>query len=311
MIGVFGQPQGSDPSVRLPITYGSLTLNSDLRAAEGDAIDIYEINSVQANSAYDFVSEVRQSKDGSESYLAKKVNLNVRMDGIIRCENMETLNDRIKDLAAAFDPALVGLKNPTTYNQALGFYTPSASGTATSFSLFGVSKSAGNLVRSYYLARPKNIPAITYSQFNGTSVPFSVELLVTDPRRYAYTGTTKTAVGTISSGELGGATYSSWPTLTLTMSAAGSATHAISITSSVSGSSVTRTLTLNLSAATNGSVYVINMENGSIKKDGTEARSLYVSGEFWDIPAFAGQSWSVTSTGVSTRSLAWNPAFSV
>ena len=95
------------------------------------------------------------------------------------------------------------------------------------------------------------------------------------------------------------------------MSGAGSATHAITITSSVSGSSVTRTLTLNLSAATNGSVYVINMENGSIKKDGTETRSLYVSGEFWDIPAFAGQSWSVTSTGVSTKSLAWNPAFSV
>ena len=311
MIGVFGQPQGSDPSVRLPITYGDLTLNSDLRAAEGDAIDIYEINSVQVNSAYDYVSEVRAAKDGSEAYAAKKVNLNIRIDGIIRCENMETLNDRIKNLVAAFDPALVSLKNPTTYAQNLEFYTPSASGTATSFTVFGSSKAAGNLVRSFYKVRPKSIPAITYSQFNGTSVPFSIELLAVDPRRYAHHGHTKTATGTISNGEIGGATFGSWPTLTLTMSGAGSATHDISITSSVTGSSVTRTLRLNLSAATNGSVYVINMENGSIKKDGTETRSLYVSGEFWDIPAFAGQSWSVTSTGVSTQSLAWNPAFSV
>jgi len=311
MIGVFGQPQGSDPALRLPITYGSITLNSDLRAAEGDPIDIYEINSVQVNSAYDYVSEVRPSKDGSEAYGAKKVNLNIRIDGIIRCENMETLNDRIKNLVAAFDPALVSLKNPTTYTQNLEFYTPSASGTATSFTVFGTSKSAGNLVRSFYKVRPKSIPAITYSQFNGTSVPFSLELLAVDPRRYAYTGTTKTAVGTISSGELAGATYGSWPILTLTMSGAGSATHDISITSSVTGSSVTRTLRLNLSGAALNDIYVINMENGSIKKNGTETRSLYVSGEFWDIPAFAGQSWAVTATGVSARSLAWNPAFSV
>lgn len=315
MIGVFGQPQGSEPAVRLPITYGSLTLNSDLRAAEGDAIDIYEINSVQVNSAYDYVSEVRAAKDGSEAYAAKKVNLNIRIDGIIRCENMETLNDRIKNLVAAFDPALVSLKNPDTYTQNLEFYTPSASGTATSFTVFGSSKAAGNLVRSFYKVRPKSIPAITYSQFNGTSVPFTVELLAVDPRRYAYTGTTKTASGSITTGDLGGATFGSWPVLTVTMSGAGNNHGAglqdFSITSSVTGSSVTRTLTVNMHSSVLNDVYVIDMEKGSIKKNGTESRALYHAGEFWDIPAFAGQSWTYDTTGVASVSLTWKPAFSV
>lgn len=327
MIGIFGQPQGSDPALRLPITYNGLTLNSDLRAAEGDPLDIYEINSVQVNSAYDYVSEVRQSKDGTESYAAKKVNLNVRLDGIIRCENMETLNDRIKALVAAFDPALITQKNPTTYNSNLEFYTPSASGTATSFTVFGTSKSAGNLVRSYYKARPKSIPAITYSQFNGTSVPFSIELLVTDPRRYAYTPTTKTftisntpaegssSTYTITSADLGGATYSSWPTLTITMKGSGdnngSGYQSFKITSTISGSSVTRELAVNLHGASLNDIYVINMENGSIKKNGTESRSLFHDGEFWDIPTASGQIFTYDTHGVSSIVLSWNPAFSV
>jgi len=311
MIGVFGDKQsGYQSGQRLPITYNGITLNQDFRTLVTQDLDIYEVNSVNVSSSYDYVTEVRQSKDGQEAYKAKKINLNIRIDGIVRCENIEKLYDRISDLCAAFDPANVSMIYPDAYATKLVVYTPSAAnGTATNVTIPGVSGSvsvpAGNLIQSYYLCRPKSIPTIMFSEFNGTSVPFSIDLIAVDPRRYTYavhhTDMDSTLTKTLFKND---ANFSSWPLITIGTTGAASSTFGMSITSNITGTNVTKTLTINLSSAQNGDTYYIDMAKGSIQRVRssvtTDQRSLYVSGDFWDVPPASSSTFTISSsTGIS------------
>lgn len=285
MIGIF-----DNDGNRLPITVNGLVLNDPDDAHD----DTYEVNSVAVSTAVDTLTEARQNRDGLELYGTRKLNFLVRIDGMIRATTMGVLYDRISDLAEALDPGTISYTDATALIN-VEFSTPT-----DDFLNY-----PSGLISCKYLARPRTIPSPAVSQFTGTVSPFSIELLVSDPRRYLAAATTKTATGSIDNSL---ATYRSWPTLTLNMGGAGSATYAIALTSSVG----TKTLTLNLSGRSNGQVVTVDFAKKKITVGSTETPSIYVSGDFWEIMPESGMTLAASNTtNVSSFSLSWNRAFSL
>jgi len=285
MIGIF-----DNDGNRMPITINGLVLNDP-----DDAHDnTYEVNSIAVSTAVDTLTEARQNRDGLELYGSKKLNFLVRIDGMIRATTMGVLYDKIADLAESLDPATISYSDATALVN-VEFSTPT-----DDFLNY-----PSGLISCKYLARPRTIPSPAVSQFTGTVSPFSIELLVSDPRRYLATATTKTSTGSIDNSL---ATYRSWPTLTLNMGGAGSATYAIALTTSLG----TKTLTLDLSGRSNGQVVTVDFAKKKITVGSTETPSIYVSGDFWEIMPESGMTLAASNTtNVSSFSLSWNRAFSL
>jgi len=285
MIGIF-----DNDGRRLSISVNGLIINNP----QDDHDNTYEVNSVAVSTAIDTLTEARQSRDGLEMYGSRKLNFLVKIDGMIRAKTMGGLYDKVSAMAEALDPGTITYSSATSLIN-VDFSTPTDD---------YINYSDGK-IPCRYLARPRTIPTPAISQFTGTVSPFSIELIVSDPRRYLTTTTTKTATGSIDNSL---ATYRSWPTLTLNMGGAGSATYAIALTSSVG----TKTLTLNLSSRTNGQVVTVDFANKKISVGTTETPSIYASGDFWEILPETGMTLAASNTtNVSSFSLSWNRAFSL
>ena len=285
MIGIF-----DNDGKRLPITINGLVLNSP----DDDHDNTYEVNSIAVSTAVDTLTEARQFRDGLEMYGSRKLNFLIRIDGMIRAKTMGNLYDKISSMAKYLDPGTITYPTATSLVNVL-FSTPTDD----------YLNYPSGLISCKYLARPRTIPTPTVSQFTGTVSPFTIELVVSDPRRYLSTATTKAATGSIDNSL---ATYRSWPTLTLNMGGAGSATYSISLTSSLG----TKTLTLNLSARSNGQVVTVDFANKKVSVGTTETPSIYVSGEFWEMMPESGLTLGAANTSnVSSFSLSWSRAFSL
>lgn len=285
MIGIF-----DDDGNRLAITVNGLELNSPSDSPD----DTYEVNTVAVSTAMDTVTEGRQTRDGLEMYTAKKLNLMVRIDGMVRANTMGKLYDKLASLAEALDGGTI------TYSDATALVDVTFSTPTSDYANY-----PNGLIACKYRARPRTIPTPSISQFTGTVSPFTVELIIPDSRRYLAAATTVTAVGTINNAL---ASYRSWPTLTLNMSGAGSATYSIELTSSIGA----KTLTLNLSGRSNGQVVTVDFAKKKITVGSTETPSIYVSGNFWEILPENSQTLAITNgSGISSFSLSFNRAFSL
>lgn len=282
MIGLF-----TDAGARLPVTYNGLTLNNPSDPKD----DRYELNIVVPTTAINVTVEPHPSSDGSEAYTPYRASRNIRLLGVIRAPSVAKLYDKMKSLAAAFDPAVVAYNNPTDSFLALDFSTPTTD--TTNF--------PSGLAACRYYARARTVPEPMVSVFGGWSAFFSIDLFVRDPRRYVQTASTVTGTGTAANTV---ADTVSWPTVTITATGAGSATY------SVANTTLGKTLTLNLSGLVNGNTVTVDMARAKVSKNGVETPSLFVSGNYWPIQPGNNTITVTNGTNVTTVT-SWRPAFSL
>ena len=298
MIGIYAGTAGvAGGTTRLAMTYNGLTLNSPsdtLGGATGP--DTYEINTVAGLTAFDYLSEINQQRDGLEVYPFRKVSRIVTLRGIIRAPSVAKLHDKIKALANAFDPAKIGHDNASNPFLAFDFDVPTTD----------TANYATGLVPSRYYALPMRVPDPVIDYAVGYTASFDIVLLMRDPRRYLQTAATQVGAATIANSK---ADYRSWPTLTITMAGAGSAAYAYTNNPALAGIA-TSTLTLDLSGMALNDVVVVDMERRTITKNGTATPSLYVSGNYFEIEP-GDNVVSIANATNATSSLSFRPAFSI
>lgn len=279
----------NDAGARLAHTYNGLTLNNPA----DDEKDTFELNNVVPLTQLDSVSDPHPDKDGMESYDVRKVARVLRVEGVIRAPTIAALFDKQKLLALTFDPAKVAHENPTTQGYLpYDFSVPTAD----------TANYPSGLVPSRYYLRARACVEPIVSQYTGYAAMFVLELVARDPRRYLQTTSSITAAGALNNSL---ADYRSWPTLTLNMTGAGSATAQIQNTTDLG----VKAITLNLSGTVNLDVIVVDFENQTITKNGVATPSLYVSGDWWEVEPDT-QTIAITNfTNVGSWSLVWRRAF--
>lgn len=276
-----------DSNTRLAMTLGSLTLNDPAAAKD----DLYEVNSVTTVASYDQTFDSDPATDGTEIGSSKRSLLVVRLDGVIRAQTLKALYDKKKALIAQTDPALLVYKDAANFGLInFDFSVPTAD-----------SSYASNLVPSRYIVRPRIASIPPDSEFHGFASFYTVELMVPEARRFLQTTSSLAGGGTLDNSK---ADYPSWPTITITMSGAGSATYTIQRT----GTYTIKSLVLNLLGTVNTDVVVVDMRLKKITKNGTETPSLYVSGDFWDVEPTS-QTVTITNGTNATTSTVWRRAF--
>ena len=287
MIGLF-----ADDTTRLAVTYNGLTLNNPADSSD----ETYELNAVVSHPQHDAIEDPSLDDDGSEAYKVRKVKLLVVIDGTVRSRTIAGFYDKVKALAKTFDPARVSHDNPTVNGfLALAFSVPTLD--TTNYS--------NGLVPSKYLARARAITLPPDSTTSGYAGFFRLEMECVDPRRYWQTTTTSSANPTSLTNSL--ADYRSFPTVTITMAGAGSATH--TITRTVSGYT-TKALVLNLSALVNTDVVVVDMGAHSITTNGASTPGLYVSGSWFELEP-AVNAIAITNGTNASDVFSWTRAFSI
>lgn len=283
MIPIFEE----DGKTRVPHTYNGLTLNLQI-----DHKNIIEVNSVRQQTGYSALAERRSFIDGMEVFPAFKTQKRLIVSGMVRASSKGLLHDRLEELASAFDPSMVSRDNPDE----LGFL-PYDFDVPTNDT---VTYPTGVIPCRYYVRAESAVePPLT--QYYGLSVPFFISLMAADPRRYTQATESLTGAGIADNSK---ASYWSWPTLTVAMAGAGSAT--FSINNSTAG---TTPLVLDLSGLANGDAVVVDMLNRKITVNGTDATDRQVSGDFfWMEPG--SNTIAVTNDTNASPTLTWRPAFS-
>ena len=288
MIGLVNDPI-SGPLNRLAITYNGLTLNNP-----ADAINnTYQIDSVTPATQFDTITDPSPGSDGMEAYNVFKAARLLTLKGVIRAPSVAALYDKVKLLALSFDPAKITHENPSGGFLKMTFSVPTLD--LTDYST--------GLVPSFYYARPRDIPEPTDSTLMGTDLPFKIDMLLIDPNRYYQTQSSQTGAGAIANTL---ADYRSYPTITITMAGAGSATYTYGLTNSIDAAV---SLVLNLSSTVNTDVITVDPQNARILKNGTDATgTFYVSGAY---PLIEPGTNTVTLTNVTnaTTVTTFYPAF--
>jgi len=283
MIPVFADSQRT----RIAHVYNGLTINQRIG---GSNKDIVEVNSVRPQTQVQHIREPREYESGLEAYGAFKRGKLLILQGVIRAASWGALYDRVEEVAAAFDPDVVSRDNPDTYGfLPYDFDVPTAD---------TVNFPTGLMPCRYYL-RAEQAFEPPLSQYAGMAVPFSLPLLAADPRRYLQSSSSLAGAGAADNSL---ATVWSWPTLSIAMSGAGSATFIIANTEA-SGS-----LTLKLSTLVNGDAVSVDMERRSIKVNGVDDASLYVAGDFWHMEPGV-NTITVTNGTNAQPTLTWRSAF--
>lgn len=288
MIGLVTDPIKGQPLTRLAITYNGLTLNNPADAVN----DTYQVDSVTPATQFDTITDPSPGTDGMEAYNVFKAARLLTLKGVIRSPTVAGLYDKVKALAAAFDPAKITHENTGGGFLKMTFSVPTLD--TTNYST--------GLVPSFYYARPRDIPEPTDSTLMGTDLPFKIDMLLVDPNRYYQTQSSLTGAGTISNTL---ADYRSYPTVTITMAGAGSATYTYGLTNSIDAAV---SLVLNLSGTVNTDVITIDSLNSRILKNGTDTPSLYVSGAYPLIEPGT-NTVTLTNTTNATTVTTFYPAF--
>lgn len=281
-------PVWQTTGARNPVVYNNYTFNQEVGGSEKD---IVEISRIQYQTPIQAIHEARDFSDGLETYGAYKRGKRIIIYGIIRGTTRGALYDRVEAFAAAVDPAAASRDNPLTFGLLpLDFNVPTAN--TTGF--------PSGLMPCRYFARAEAALEPPSSPIQGLALPFMLPFLASDPRRYLQATSQITGAATADN-SIG--TFYSWPTLTVAMTGAGSATFSIT---SVEGSA---TLTLNLSGRVNLDSVVVDMERQKITVNGTETPSLYVSGNFFAMEP-GSNAISYANTTNASPTLTWRSAFS-
>lgn len=278
---------------RLAITYNSLTLNSPTDTREPTP-QTYLVETVASQSAIDFILENKQQADGSEVYGPHKISRIISLQGRILAPSEAVLFDMIEDMATACDPALVAFKNPSDFFLALDYSTPTND----------LTNYPTGLMACRYYAWPMKMPEpVMSSVAQGFGALFDLTFLMKDPRRYLQSSSSTT--GTSIDNSL--ADYPSYPTLSFTMTGAGSATFSVRNAATTNDT----TLTLDLSGRSNNDAVVVDFANRRITVNGSVNMGLYVSGDYFLIEPGTNTLTYTNTTNTGTRTMSWRKAFPV
>lgn len=273
---------------RNALVYNALTINQRIG---GSNKDIIEVNSIRSETPVQAIRESREYESGLEAYGAFKRGKRLILQGVIRAATHGALYDRIEDVAAAYDPDVVSRDNPTDFGfLPFDFSVPTAD----------TANYPTGLMACRYYVRAEQAFEPPISQYSGLAVPFALPLLAADSRRYLQSTSQLTGAGAANNGL---AKVWSWPTLTIAMTGAGNA--AFTIASAEAAGS----LVLNLASRVNGDSVAVDMERRSIKVNGVDTPSLYVSGTFWHMEPGI-NTITVTNGTNASPTLTWRPAFS-
>jgi hypothetical protein len=210
------------------------------------------------------------------------------------------LDDAISALISTYDIDECQLASPSTEGIfPLTFYSPTD---ITNYS---------PVQKERFYARPAGFPSVAERRSGGLQVPFAVELVCADPRRYR--DTARSIV--LNSGNSFSASCPNWnalvgvhvyPVLTIVMAGAGSATFSFDITGDTSAA-----LTLNLSGLSNGNTVTYDCATGAIAVGATPRADLRASGVTTAmpfVPAGGGTASCTNTTNVTSVTVDYREA---
>ena len=293
MIGIYDD----DGSTRLAIAYNGVALNTLTLSSAGANDEKYGTVTevVGMRTAMDYLSEPNQWTDGLELYGMRKTSRIVVLKGFTYGRDVSELYDNIKALASASDPSKIAFQNPTAYFLDLTFSTPTRD----------TSNYVTGLAASKYTGIPIRMIEPQMSVVgDGLSAAWELNLLLREPKRFLQTATTVSGAATSNNSK---ADDRSWPTLTFTLSGAGSSTFTVANSATYQGSV---SLVLNLSGYSSGS-WTVDFRDRIIRQDGVIRPDVYVSGTWWEIePGNNVISYSNT-TNTASRVITYYPSFSL
>jgi hypothetical protein len=271
-------PPFNQSGARLLMGYNGLALNDP---ADTASTGTYEINVVAVDPAWDAMVEPRVQTHGVDGFQPRKVQTIIQMDGVVRAPTFAKLLDKVRTLNNTLDMVDAYDADSATYNK--GYLPLTFSIPTTDTGTY-----ATGYITCKYLARCLRAPVVRSSQYEGTTARFSLIFQAADPRCYFTTAQTgsRSNAGTITI-DNSLSTFPSWPTITITLTGAGS--QVITLTQG------SRVLRLDLTGIASGHVIVVDMEHHVITDNGTEDMGIYVSGNFFDMPASASANIAVAN----------------
>lgn len=281
-----------------PFTYRSLTLNGhrttagalNIGAAEADTyrVERFDPSRVQMRDQREPLHLIAGGDLGDASKTFRYLSI----AGSILASTQAKLDDAISSILSTFDIDEVQLAYPTTEGiSPLTFYSPT--------DLVGYSP----VQKERFYVRPAGFPAIPERRSTGLSVPFAVELVCADPRRYRDSET----VVTLNAGNSWTATAANWssavgihvfPVITITMSGAGASNFAFNVISDS-----VNNLVLNLSTLAAANVVTYDCATGKLLLGTTQRADLRTSAVNTTMPYIPAGGSSVqvaNTTGVSS-----------
>lgn len=255
-----------------PFAFRSLTLNGhrttggalNAGAAEQDTyrVERFDPSRVQIRDQ----REPLHTGPGGDLGDANKTFRYLALSGTIIATTQAKLDDAVSALLSTFDIDECQLASPSTEGLfPLTFYSPTEIATYSP------------VQKERYYCRPAGFPTLAERRSGGLSLPYALEMVCADPRRFLDTATTVT----LNSGNSFSATCPNWtalvgthvyPVVTITMTGAGSATFSFDFATDLPGATV-----LNLSGLVNGNVVTYDCATGKILVGTTERADLRVS----------------------------------
>lgn len=256
-----------------PFAYRSLTLNGhrttggalNTGAAENDTyrVERFDPSRVQIRDQ----REPLHTGQGGDLGDANKTFRYIAVSGTIIATTQAKLDDAVSALLATFDIDECQLASPSTEGLfPFTFYSPTE--------IVGYSP----VQKERFLCRPAGFPTLAERRSGGLSLPYAIELVCADPRRYLDTATTIT----LNSGNSFSATCPNWtalvgahvyPVVTITMAGAGASNFAFDFATDLPGATI-----LNLSGLSNGNIVTYDCATGKILVGATERADLRTSG---------------------------------
>jgi hypothetical protein len=225
----------------------------------------------------------------------RKTSRIVVLKGFTYGRDVSELYDNIKALASASDPSKIAFQNPTAYFLDLTFSTPTRD----------TSNYVTGLAASKYTGIPIRMIEPQMSVVgDGLSAAWELNLLLREPKRFLQAVTTVSGNATSANSI---ADDRSWPTVTFTLSGAGSSTFTIANTGTYQGSV---SLVLNLSGYSSGS-WVVDFRERTITQNGTKRPDVYASGTWFQIEPGNNVLAYSNTTNTSSRTLTYYPSFSL
>lgn len=287
-----------DETTRVAMTYNGLTLNDP----NADPNDQFEINILDFDPAWEAVTEPKTLTHGLEVYKPRRVQTIIRALGIVRGPTFGALLDKVASLNAAFDP-VNAYRNDFATTRNRGF-RPFASTIPTADS----TNYPSGLIAAHINVRSMRQPVRRTSQYDGLAARFELTLLAADPRLYYDTGQSanRTDAGAVSLNNEA-AFFPSWPTTTIDLSGAGSQVVAFTLASA----DQTVAFSLDLTGLDGSDTVIVDHEHRQIFLNGSVDMSLYVSGDYWEIPPSETSSLTISNTSgtlAGTVTVAWERA---
>jgi hypothetical protein len=286
-----------DGKTRLAVAFNGANLNTVTSSSAGARSSKYGNSTevVGSRTAMDYLSEPNQWADGIELYGIRKTSRIVVLRGWSHGRNISEVYDNMQTLGAATDPSRIAFQNPTDYFLPLTFSTPTENLTAA----------ADGTLECKYVGIPIRMIEGQFSVAgDGLSVPWELNFLLREPKRFLQAVTTVSGAATSNNSI---ANDRSWPTVTFTLSGAGSATFTIGNTGTYQGA---KSLVLNLSGYSSGS-WTVNFRDRKILQGSTSRPDVYVSGDWWEIEPGNNVITYTNTTNTASRSLTYYPAFSL